>query len=203
MKMRIPAKMLSKEIRENRVVNQQRERTNDAAKKVAIAGSAIAGAPSLITSFAAAPVATGLNLISSVAGGYVGSTLGSKIGEDVYSRSTASDGVGSSISTNKDRGAEIGGLLGGLAYGAASSKSANMLEDSLLSKYGYENGLSFKDMLYELRHKGSGVLSGEYEDYRSRAVKTRHWLYRRQKLAVYLAQNSERIGQLGFLPQTA
>lgn len=163
MKMRIPTKMLSKETRENRVINQQREKTNNVAKKVAVTGAAIAGAPALITSANVAPFATGMNLISSIAGGYVGSILGSKIGEDVYSRSTASDGVGSSISTNKERGAEIGGLLGGLAYGAASSKSANMLEDSLLSKYGYENGLSFKDMLYELRHKGSGVLSGEYE----------------------------------------
>lgn len=135
MKMRIPAKMLSKEIRENRVVDTQRENTNKIAKNVAEVGAAVAGAPALISGFAAAPIATGFGLVSGTVGGVVGSFIGSKIGNSVYTRTTSPDGIGASISTNKQLGSELGGLVGGLAGGAIGAKVGAPMENLMQNKY--------------------------------------------------------------------
>lgn len=135
MKMRIPAKMLSKEIRENRVVDTQRENTNKIAKNVAEVGAAVAGAPALISGFAAAPIATGLGLVGGVVGGVDGSFIGSKIGNNVYTRTTSPDGIGASISTNKQLGSELGGLVGGLAGGTVGAKAGAPMESLMQNKY--------------------------------------------------------------------
>jgi len=135
MKMSIPAKMLSKEIRENRVIDTQRENTNKIAKNVAEAGAAVAGAPALISGFAAAPIATGLSLTEGILGGIAGSVAGSKIGNNVYTKTTSPDEIGASISTNRKLGSELGGLVGGLAGGAVEAKVGAPMENLMQNKY--------------------------------------------------------------------
>ena len=102
MRMSIPSTMLSKSQREGRVLDYQREHTNKAAEKVFEGGIALAGAPALISSFAAAPVATAYGLYGGWIGSKLGSKIGAKIGNNNVTTDTVNNGYGSVVHTNID-----------------------------------------------------------------------------------------------------
>jgi len=153
MKMKIPAKMLSNGIRETRVTDYQREKTNDAADTTFKVGLGVAGAPALISGFAAAPVATTMSMMTSIPYSLAFSKVGSALGNKIHTRGTTSDGVGAKISTNRKAGSEIGGLTGGAFGGIYGGYTGNMTESALLSRYGYADGISFRHTLYNLVSK--------------------------------------------------
>lgn len=153
MKMKIPAKMLSNGIRQTRVTDYQREKTNDAADKTFKVGLGIAGAPALVSGFAAAPVATTMSMMTAIPYSWVFSKVGNRLGNKIYTRGTTSDGVGATISTNRKAGSEIGGLAGGAFGGIYGGYVGNMAESALLNRFGYADGISFRHTLYNLMSK--------------------------------------------------
>lgn len=150
---KIPANYLSQDLQKQRYMTDVHNRNEEAGKTAAKVAAAVATAPSMIGAAVTAPIATAIGLIGGTAGGIEGSVIGSLIGNNIYSRGTENDGVGASISTNRKVGAEIGGLVGGLAGGIASAKPGMLAERNMLKKYGYENGVSFSDMLYNARRR--------------------------------------------------
>lgn len=137
MKMKISSKMLPKELREERVINKQRENTNKIAKNIAEAGAVIAGAPATLSGFAIAPVTTGLSLINGALSGAIGSLAGKEVGKHIYTRGVEPNGLGASISTNQQSGAELGGLTGSLIGGTIGGLYGNTWETPLKKKYSW------------------------------------------------------------------
>ena len=157
MKMKIPAKMLSNDIRETRVTDYQREKTNDAADTTFKVGLGIAGAPALINSLALTPIASISGLLGGIGGGLIGGRIGTAIGNNIYTKGTENNGIGSIISTNRNAGSEIGTVVGGLWLG---SKLGNFGRNSIkyainkykLPKWLHQPEQTFQSTLNEMKN---------------------------------------------------
>lgn len=113
------------------------EKTNKIGKDFAKAGVGVAMAPALLSSFVAAPLATSFGLLGTNAGNKIGSFVGKTLGEDIYSKSVADNGVGSITSTNKQAGQELGGAIGSILGGGFGFKAGS----SLANYGGFKNDL--------------------------------------------------------------
>ena len=134
----IPANYLSQNLQSTRYINDVRKRNENAGRTVTEVAAGVAGAPALLAGATVAPITTGMGLLGSAAGSIGGSMLGSRIGNAIYSRGTENDGGGSSISTNREKGATAGGLIVGTIGGITSGLTGN-LSESILKSGGHYN----------------------------------------------------------------
>ena len=168
MKMKIPAKMLSSGVRENRVTNYQRENTNKIADTTFKVGLGIAGATALIEGMALAPFATTGGVLGGIDGSAIGSWLGGNIGNNVYSRGTSFDGVGSSISTNRNTGSQLGGILGGIAGGSVGGVYGSKLDTAVSN---IKTAMQNPDIAQAVKDFKSGM----FNRFSTRKAATRLW----------------------------